>query len=223
MEQEEQLKPLNISVDHVGSSRRIEHKSIMGRDELPNFLSGITNNGGEVLYASRTITSTYFDTENFDAHYQSEEGLTPRHKVRIRSYPNTTPERYQVELKSTLAYGRSKVSRTLEKDHINRALNGGICLNNRHLISAITIKYWRSYFQIGHERITLDQCIKFVGHHRLSGLSAHLDDFLVVEVKTKDDRRGLDVLSSLNLPLRRFSKYCAGIRLLTRNEHSSLQ
>ena len=58
----------------------------------------IKKKGGE-LYPKRIISSTYFDTKNFDMFQDSEEGNVPRKKIRLRVYPNTKEKQFFLEKK----------------------------------------------------------------------------------------------------------------------------
>ena len=49
------------------------------------------------LYPSRTINSVYFDTNDLRLFFESEEGLLPRKKLRIRWYD--TVENSTIETK----------------------------------------------------------------------------------------------------------------------------
>ena len=176
--------------------------------------NAVEKHGGILLYNSRLIRSVYFDTKSLGGHVESEEGITPRRKVRIRSYPNSNENFYNIEIKSTMAYGRKKISMPMSEVKVKHAVNYGINVNRSYMMPVLEVQYLRSYFQIDEIRITIDQNIRFKGLNKLSGSYAHLSDLLVVEAKTSDYNSGVRVLSSLGLSLRRFSKYCTGINLI---------
>ena len=47
----------------------------------------IKKNGGNEIFKERKISSLYFDNKNYDMFLDSEEGVLPRKKIRIRNYP----------------------------------------------------------------------------------------------------------------------------------------
>ena len=58
------------------------------------------------LYPQRMITSIYYDTKNIKYFNDSEEGIIPRRKVRIRSYDNQISS--NLEVKETMVDYRKK-------------------------------------------------------------------------------------------------------------------
>lgn len=214
MEQVESLKPLNIRIFDKNKFNRHELKSVIRLNQIGVLLNGIKLQGGQEIYSSRIINSIYFDSLNYNAYNQSEEGITPRKKIRIRNYPKDIINFNFLEIKYTLPYGRQKSSLKINNNYFERAIKMGIMLNHSFIGPVLSVQYLRSYYQLGEDRVTIDQDIKFNALGKLSHTAANLDELLVVEVKTKNAMRGRQILSKLNLNLRRFSKYCSGIRLL---------
>ena len=73
-----------------------------------NIMKGV---GMKLLFPSRLINSCYFDTRNFQLFTESEEGVLPRKKIRVRWYdgiPN-----YTKETKISSIEGRFKYSSLL--------------------------------------------------------------------------------------------------------------
>ena len=60
-------------------------------------------------FNDRNITSIYYDTDLFKYYNDSEEGLTPRKKVRLRFY-NENENKKNLEIKFTLANYRKKIT-----------------------------------------------------------------------------------------------------------------
>ena len=46
----------------------------------------LIDKGMKILYPKRTVNSVYFDTNNLDFYLNSEEGVLPRKKIRLRWY-----------------------------------------------------------------------------------------------------------------------------------------
>ena len=59
------------------------------------------------LHPKRKIQSIYFDTIDYDFFTDSEEGQTPRKKVRLRSY--NEEQTYSLEIKYANSYHREKI------------------------------------------------------------------------------------------------------------------
>ena len=59
------------------------------------------------LHPERIIKSIYFDTINYSYFIDSEEGKTPRKKIRLRSY--NLDKSQSLELKFTNSYHREKI------------------------------------------------------------------------------------------------------------------
>ena len=58
------------------------------------------------IYPERIVNSIYYDTKNLDLYNDSEEGITPRKKFRVRSYNNDLSKNF--EIKQSLSYSRKK-------------------------------------------------------------------------------------------------------------------
>ena len=65
-------------------SFRIEEKIPMTVSDSDQFLESLKDKGLETLFPKRVIQSNYFDSSNYSLYRDSEEGLLPRKKIRIR-------------------------------------------------------------------------------------------------------------------------------------------
>ena len=93
-------------------SYRIEEKIPVSIAEGTKLINQLKKIGLERLYPPRKIASSYFDNENLDLFRDSEEGLLPRKKLRIRCYPNNLDEiEYSMETKISSVEGRFKTSK----------------------------------------------------------------------------------------------------------------
>ena len=63
------------------------------------------------LYPKRTISSVYFDNFRKEMFLNSEEGLVPRKKLRIRKYPELNKDHYFLETKINSIEGKFKTSK----------------------------------------------------------------------------------------------------------------
>ena len=69
--------------------RKVKRSEIKHLSEKKNYKSIIKLLKGLnaiTIYPTRLISSIYFDNKNYDSFIDSEEGLVPRKKVRLRTY-----------------------------------------------------------------------------------------------------------------------------------------
>ena len=67
----------------------------------------LKNNKLKKIFPDRIVESIYFDTSEFKFFHLSEEGVTPRIKIRMRGYNNGLLE--NLEIKKTNNYDREKI------------------------------------------------------------------------------------------------------------------
>ncbi len=179
----------------------------------------IKKKGGE-LYPKRVISSTYFDTKNFDMFLDSEEGNVPRKKIRLRVYPNTKEKKFFLEKKINSVEGKFKKSSKLNSQDYDFYIQNGSFEPGYGLIEKkIIISYIREYFMIENVRLTLDYNITFKD---TKGYESYTDqESLILEIKSKDQIIEIQNKFSNIIPLRRerFSKYCEGINKLFNKSH----
>lgn len=195
-------------------SYRIEEKIPVSIAEGAQLINRLKKIGLERLYPSRKISSSYFDNENLDLFRDSEEGLLPRKKLRLRCYPNHLDEiEYSMETKISSVEGRFKTSKPF------------VLISNESLIDfefvdcsygilkpVVEILYLREYYFVNGIRITLDSDIRYKDLKCLSNY--FFEERCVIELKAPDNT-SLDFLISLiHEPRRRFSKYCNAIKFL---------
>ena len=65
-------------------SFRKEEKIIISDTEISNLKSMITEKGFKIIYPPRKIDSIYFENLDLQCFYESEEGIVPRKKFRIK-------------------------------------------------------------------------------------------------------------------------------------------
>ena len=92
---------MNIFKDN---QKRHEIKFVINSKEKNNF---INNNQLKKIFPDRIVESVYFDTKDLQFFNLSEEGITPRFKIRLRGYNNETLN--NLEIKTTNNYHREKV------------------------------------------------------------------------------------------------------------------
>ena len=193
------------------NNKRYEIKFLISGKEKNNF---IIKNNLKCIFPDRIVESIYFDTNDFKFFHLSEEGITPRKKIRIRGYNNNKLD--NLEVKITNNYFREKI--TFNDFNLNdfklhsKLKKIGI---NEIVEKKIRIKYLRSYFllkDIG--RITIDRNIEFFKPSLNFSHSKKIDE-IVLEVKIQNDKfEKNDIEKIINFREIRYSKYCNGINRL---------
>lgn len=169
--------------------------------------------GMKLLFAKRKINSLYFDTDNLDFFKNSEEGVLPRKKVRIRWYDNNL-KKLSKETKISSIEGRFKLSEAYE-------INQFLSKNNINLLDRtygllkpkILISYIREYYELNNIRLTFDSCIKYQNFKSISR-SFKNETESVMEVKTNFNTDDDYIKKIIKYPSSRFSKYARGILLI---------
>lgn len=87
------------------NNKRYEIKFLINGKEKNNF---IIKNNLKCIFPDRIVESIYFDTNDFKFFNLSEEGITPRKKIRIRGYNNNKLD--NLEVKITNNYFREKIT-----------------------------------------------------------------------------------------------------------------
>ena len=174
----------------------------------------INKNQLEKLFPDRIVESVYFDTEDLQFFNLSEEGITPRFKIRIRGYNNKKPD--NLEIKTTNNYHREKVTIKnfiFDNYELHKKLKKiGI---KQTVQKKIRVKYLRSYYKLKNiGRITLDRNIEFLSpnesFHNYKKIKQN-----ILEVKVQRENIDKNFIEKIiNLKEIRFSKYCIGINCL---------
>lgn len=194
-------------------SFRIEDKIVLKMSyflELRNYLK---ENNCKEIYSKRKILSIYFDNKNMEMFTDSEEGILPRKKIRIRNYPNNNDGIWTRETKISSVEGKYKTSKNINHLSYNEYLKKGIFDNNYGYCYPVSqVSYDREYWSIFGSRITIDYNISF---RSLRDNKATFKDkeTLILELKSTDDLVKSQNLLNKEIPYqrRRFSKYCQSI------------
>ena len=199
---------MNIPQDN---QKRHEIKFVINKNEKINF---INKNHLNKIFPDRIVESTYFDTKDLQLFSLSEEGVTPRFKIRLRGYNNEKPS--NLEIKKTKNYHREKIvlkNFQFNSFELHKTLKSmGI---NNIVDQKIRVKYLRSYYELKDlGRITMDENIEFFNPSKEFKNPKKINK-IILEVKIQ--RKEIDknhVEKIINLKESRFSKYCVGINCL---------
>ena len=79
-------------------SFRIENKYEISSQKLNLFYDFLRSHNGKRIYEDRQINSIYFDNNDKDSFFDSEEGTVPRKKIRLRYYGSENLSEYKKNL-----------------------------------------------------------------------------------------------------------------------------
>lgn len=190
---------------------RLENKFSLSISDFSFFKKILIDKGMVPLHKSRIINSIYFDNLNFDMYHQSEEGILPRKKIRIRWYDNLKNFFYEKKISSY--EGRFKENILLDFiNSENEILKENFNIQGYGFIHPkLKITYCREYFVLRDIRLTFDSCISYINLVRPN--LKFSDDHYVIEAKTPYLNMEDYVNELLPYSTSRFSKYCRGLSL----------
>ena len=170
----------------------------------------LIDKGMKILYPKRTVNSIYFDTNNLDFYLNSEEGVLPRKKIRLRWYDKDIKKIFK-EIKISSVEGRFKTSEPFP-------YNENIFKNNLQLLDnefgilkpQMQITYSREYFFFNDLRITFDSNIQYTDRSSLNNIITK-DKETVMEIKVNFKTNDDYIEKIIGYPTSRFSKYSRSI------------
>ncbi len=200
---------------------RVENKFVISKNKVFEFKKWMKKNNYKILYPKRKINSVYFDNKNFTIYTDSLEGITPRKKIRLRTYSNNflnINNKFNYEIKISSVEGRFKTSKIYETD-IMKIFNGIYDKQYGMCYPVLNVIYEREYFSNNKSRITIDTNIKYfkIDGKRISKHSK-VDKHFVVENKSKFAEQST-MLDQFIFENKRFSKYCSGIEKIQSQQY----
>lgn len=200
-------------------SFRQEEKIFIEKINLFEFKKWLILKGAKILFPQRIINSVYFDN-NYKMYQDSVEGITPRKKIRIRSYDVKSflnAKKFSKEVKITYYNYRDK---KVENYYVNsKKLNFSINDEDYGVCKPIlNVIYVRNYFIFKSIRITLDEDINYflIKNGKISNFGIK-DKEKIIEIKSSNLKNNDYLKNLIPLPRSRFSKYCRGIELFNIN------
>ena len=103
---------------------RLEKKIFIKNNKINYFKNWLQANSAIKLYNDRLVNSVYYDNNKFQSFYDSEEGVAPRKKIRIRYYENS--KEYNLEKKYTFQSYRAKTSSKITIKNLNNSFSDSI-------------------------------------------------------------------------------------------------
>ncbi len=180
-----------------------------------NFRITLNEWGMKPSFPDRKVFSIYFDSVNLDLFRTSEEGLTPRQKIRLRWYDkpknivNST-----LEIKTTKEHEKTKdkfnISNT-DPESLQKFIRSLTTLN---LVPICQVQYHRVYLENRDgARATIDSriCYSRVTDQFKTIEPLFFDSYNILELKTTNPTLSQTLAGEHHLPMERFSKYCRSI------------
>ena len=139
----------------------------------------------------------------------SEEGVLPRKKVRIRWYNDTNV--FVKETKISSLEGRFKHTDSACPAEVKQDVFSMEYFDDRYgkLLPSLLVSYEREYFSLESMRVTFDRNISYQLINQ-KGLGIYHDPECVMEIKIPADCGDDYVESIISHPTSRFSKYSRG-------------
>lgn len=129
---------------------RTEYKLRLDRHNYAGFPRWLQQQGATRLHSDRIVYSTYFDAQRLQMLQDTDEGIVPRKKIRIRCYG--------IHTASCGADHRLEVKQTTERQCLKemRECPDWQCLQStgifnpdyRHCRAIVSVEYQRSYYQV---------------------------------------------------------------------------
>ncbi len=162
------------------------------------------------LYPSRKISSLYFDNFKKEMFSDSEEGIVPRKKIRLRNYPFSKDKKFFFETKINSVEGKFKSSRVIKNKEYMTFLKRGIFDKKYgNCEPMVEVNYKREYYKINDLRITIDTNISYKKFN--SNITFENNKILICEFKS-NDIKNIRMFYDKNIFTRlRISKYCDAI------------
>ena len=164
-------------------------------------------------HPTRVINSIYYDTNDLQFFKLSEEGSTPRQKIRIRWYGNFN--NIKIENKSKEFDFSKKFFFDIGVFDIKKINFYIMKFTNQKIFPKLKVSYSRKYFidRSSQTRYTLDYNINyFKVDNKYRSVERCKSKFSIIEVKKNINNREIQSTSILGNKRARHSKYCEGIK-----------
>ena len=184
-------------------SFRKEDKFRLSYSDMVKIQDHLLSLGMKELYPSRVINSCYFDNDSLTLFHESEEGILPRKKIRIRWYDKVTS--FTKEIKTSSIEGRFKsLKKNPKLKHLDDVLNSQYFDSSYGILKpSLLVSYERQYFSFKLLRITFDRNISY-RYLKYSSEVIRKENETVMEVKTPIDCSDDYIKSIITQPTERF-------------------
>ena len=193
-------------------SFRKEKKYRLSLSDLVSVKKKLFQIGMVSLHPTRLINSCYFDNSELKLFHESEEGVLPRKKFRIRWYNNLNT--FTKEIKISSIEGRFKYQKKILDIQKADELFDIMIFDKFYgeLKPILVVSYEREYFKFNDLRITFDKNISYTFIKKISKPMLK-DNECVMEVKASIYCDDSYIENLIHIPTSRFSKYSRGCHL----------
>lgn len=168
----------------------------------------LAKKGMKKLHEPRKINSLYYDNAFNEMFHQSEEGVLPRKKIRIRWY--NTNFQSNLEIKISSFEGRFKTTKPVCVESIKDFPKNIYDQTYGELSPSLLVSYIREYYTVNGMRLTFDSFIKYTNFKDFSK-KVYEDPEKVMEIKVDIDTSDDFIETLIPYATVRFSKYSRGI------------
>jgi len=199
-------------------SFRIEEKLFIDTGKIIDFKNFLADKTVKQIFKKRKIESLYFDNQNYEMYNDSIEGLTPRKKIRVRNYPDTSDKKQYLEIKISSVEGRFKTRKIIDNNKFNYLKSNGIFDSQYGFCKpCVYVSYDREYFKINDVRISIDNNINYKLYQENIYQS---DENSIVEIKTSFQKNLDELIEDFPFQRKRFSKYCNAVEKVILKQRS---
>lgn len=194
-------------------SFRIEEKLLISSSQIFSFKKWLNDQGYSKLFVDRKIKSLYFDNIHNGMFIDSEEGVSPRKKIRVRYYPEADDNNLYFEKKISSPEGRFKNKEIIDQKKFGNLKTIGFYDENyKSCHPKMFVEYLREYFDAKDCRLTIDTNIFYSS---FDDPNNKVSDFkTAVEIKAQFHKNLDELRDQFPFQRVRFSKYCRGFNLL---------
>ena len=194
-------------------SFRIEEKLLINFNQIFDLKKWLSDKKYYKLYPDRKIKSLYFDNLNNQMFSDSEEGITPRKKIRIRNYPNSKNQQFFFEKKISSPDGRFKEKKILNNNEFEILKKYGYFDDYyKSCHPKLFVEYLREYYDVNICRLTIDTHINYTEFKKSNYTKS--DPYVAVEIKANIKSSLDQLLKEFPFQRVRFSKYSRGFDFL---------
>ena len=201
-------------------SFRTEKKIYINISNIGKFYEFLNKKKFKEIYPERQINSIYFDNYKFSMYNDSEQGVVPRKKIRIRFYGKYDfKNNKSLETKISSTEGRFKKTELIDNEKYLKFLQQGIVDNTYGICKPkVLIRYSRNYYLVNNFRLTIDKEISYekakFDQNYLGSFKLKKNNFIVEIKSSKTDNIEEKILDEFPFISSRISKYCDSINSL---------
>lgn len=205
---------------------RVDSKFVLPQRMFDDVLRHLSDNYSILTVDSEkifTYENTYFDTPDRYFYHSHHNGKLNRQKLRFRRYKESDLCVLETKLKTNKS--RTIKERIVIEEDTQNDIAGFLNEQIHSITGSLLPKLFNNYHRMtfthlrNKEKITLDFNLGFENPD--NGLRYHIDDYFVIEVKTKDKVHHSEFslyCKENGIRKNRFSKYCMGTCLTNNNE-----